>query len=78
MMTLTVEYYFTHPQDKLGMYASDPEDNSQEHGHEFAELVIVEEGMDYTLLMAARCTSSRAMYFTSSLAMSTIMMNWGR
>lgn len=29
MMTLTVEYYFTHPQDKLGMYASDPEDNSQ-------------------------------------------------
>lgn len=24
MMTLTVEYYFTHPQDKLGMYASDP------------------------------------------------------
>ena len=44
MMTLTVEYYFTHPQDKLGMYASDPEDNSQEHGHEFAELVIVEEG----------------------------------
>ncbi len=26
------------------MYASDPEDNSQEHGHEFAELVIVEEG----------------------------------
>ena len=57
MMTLTVEYYFTHPQDKLGMYASDPEDNSQEHGHEFAE---------------------RAMYFTSSLAMSTIMMNWGR
>ena len=33
MMTLTVEYYFTHPQDKLGMYASDPEDNSQEHGH---------------------------------------------
>lgn len=44
MMTLTVEYYFTHSQDKLGMYASDPEDNSQEHGHEFAELVIVEEG----------------------------------
>ncbi len=44
MMTLTVEYYFTHPQDKLGIYASDPEDNSQEHGHEFAELVIVEEG----------------------------------
>lgn len=36
MMTLTVEYYFTHSQDKLGMYASDPEDNSQEHGHEFA------------------------------------------
>ncbi|MFW8177483.1 AraC family transcriptional regulator, partial [Klebsiella pneumoniae] len=28
MMTLTVEDYFTHPQDKLGMYASDPEDNS--------------------------------------------------
>ena len=25
MMTLTVEYYFTHPQDKLGIYASDPE-----------------------------------------------------
>ncbi|WP_458006501.1 hypothetical protein, partial [Escherichia coli] len=23
MMTLTVEYYFTHSQDKLGMYASD-------------------------------------------------------
>ena len=23
-MMLTVEYYFTHPQDKLGMYASDP------------------------------------------------------
>ncbi|QYO83358.1 AraC family ligand binding domain-containing protein, partial [Klebsiella quasipneumoniae] len=41
---LTVEYYFTHPQDKLGMYASDPEDNSHEHSHEFAELVIVEEG----------------------------------
>ncbi|MCH9420271.1 helix-turn-helix domain-containing protein [Klebsiella quasipneumoniae] len=44
MMMLTVEYYFTHPQDKLGMYASDPEDNSHEHSHEFAELVIVEEG----------------------------------
>ena len=43
-MMLTVEYYFTHPQDKLGMYASDPEDNSHEHSHEFAELVIVEEG----------------------------------
>ena len=28
MMTLTVEYYFTHS-DKLGMYASDPEDNSR-------------------------------------------------
>lgn len=27
-MTLTVEYYFTHSRDKLGMYASDPEDNS--------------------------------------------------
>ena len=40
MMTLTVEYYFTHPQDKLGMYASDPEDNSQEHGHEFTELIL--------------------------------------
>lgn len=44
MSTLTVDYYFAHPQDKLGMYASDPEDNSHEHGHEFAELVIVEEG----------------------------------
>ncbi len=29
MMTLTVEYYFTHSRDKLGMYASDPEDNSR-------------------------------------------------
>ena len=44
MMTLTVEYYFAHPQDKLAMYASDPEDNSHEHSHEFAELVIVEHG----------------------------------
>lgn len=44
MMTLTVEYYFVHPQDKLAMYASDPEDNSHEHSHEFAELVIVEHG----------------------------------
>lgn len=44
MSTLTVDYYFVHPQDKLGMYASDPEDNSHEHSHEFAELVIVEEG----------------------------------
>ena len=32
-MMLTVEYYFTHPQDKR-----------HEHSHEFAELVIVEEG----------------------------------
>ena len=30
MMTLTVEYYFTHPQDKLGMYASDPDNICQE------------------------------------------------
>ncbi|MDP1265315.1 AraC family transcriptional regulator, partial [Klebsiella pneumoniae] len=44
MMTRTVEDYFTHPQDKLGMYASDPDDTSQEHGHDFAELVNVEEG----------------------------------
>lgn len=43
-MILTVEYYFADPQDKLGMYASDPEDNSHEHSHEFAELVIVDEG----------------------------------
>lgn len=78
MMTLTVEYYFTHPQDKLGMYASDPEDNSQEHGHEFAELVIVEEGHGFTLLMVARCISNRETYFTSSLAMCIIMMSWGR
>ena len=48
------------------MYASDPEDNSREHGHEFAELVIVEEGMGYTLLMVARCISNRETYFTSS------------
>lgn len=66
------------PRDKLGMYASDPEDNSQEHGHEFAELVIVEEGMGYTLLMVARCISNRETYFTSSLAMCIIMMSWGR
>lgn len=46
-MILTVEYYFADPQDKLGMYASDPEDNSHEHSHEFAELVIVDEGTYY-------------------------------
>ncbi|VFT74573.1 HTH-type transcriptional activator RhaS [Klebsiella aerogenes] len=47
MMTLTLSI-ISPSQDKLGMYASDPEDNSQSM-HEFAELVIVEEGMDYTL-----------------------------
>jgi AraC family L-rhamnose operon regulatory protein RhaS len=77
MMTLTVEYYFTHPQDKLGMYASDPEDNSQEHGHEFAELVIVEEGHGLHVING-RPLYIQQTYFTSSLAMSIIMMSWGR
>ena len=76
-MMLTVEYYFTHPQDKLGMYASDPEDNSQEHGHEFAELVIVEDTV-YTLLMAGHYIFSRATFFTFSREMFTIMMSWER
>lgn len=78
MMMLTVEYYFTHPQDKLGMYASDPEDNSHEHSHEFAELVIVEEGTVYTLLMAGHYIFNRATFFTFSLATFIIMMSWGR
>lgn len=43
-MILIVEYYFIYFQDKFGMYVSDLEDNSQEYGYEFVELVIVEEG----------------------------------
>ncbi|STW39494.1 HTH-type transcriptional activator RhaS [Klebsiella pneumoniae] len=74
MMTLTVEYYFTHPQDKLGMYASDPEDNSQEHGHEFAELVIVEEGHGLHVINGRPLYIQQGTYFTSSLAMCIIMM----
>ncbi len=61
------------------MYASDPEDNSQEHGHEFAELVIVEEGHGLHVINGRpRCISNREAYFTSSLAMCIIMMSWGR
>ncbi len=78
MMTLTVEYYFTHPQDKLGMYASDPEDNSQEHGHEFAELVIVEEGHGLHVINGRPLYIQQGDVFTSSLAMCIIMMSWGR
>lgn len=44
MKTLTTEYYFPSINDKLAMYASDPEDNNCEHSHEFDELVIVEQG----------------------------------
>lgn len=44
MMTLTTEYYFDNIDDKLALYASDPEDNSCEHSHEFDELVIVDQG----------------------------------
>ena len=44
MHTLTVEYYFASSENKLAIYASDPEDNNHEHSHEFAELVIVEQG----------------------------------
>lgn len=44
MKTLTTEYYFASINDKLAMYASDPEDNNCEHSHEFDELVIVEDG----------------------------------
>ncbi|HDS7135444.1 helix-turn-helix domain-containing protein [Klebsiella sp. CN_Kp104] len=44
MMTLTVDSYFSNPLAKLAIYASDPEDNNREHDHEFAELVIVEQG----------------------------------
>ncbi|EMY7924537.1 MULTISPECIES: helix-turn-helix domain-containing protein [Klebsiella] len=44
MMTLTIDSYFSNPLAKLAIYASDPEDNNREHGHEFAELVIVEQG----------------------------------
>ena len=49
MMTLTVEYYFTHPRISS---ACTPVTLKiiAEHGREFAELVIVEEGMGYTLV----------------------------
>ncbi len=78
-MMLTVEYYFTHPQDKLGMYASDPEDNSHEHSHEFAELVIVEEGHGLHVINGTyHYIYSRATFFTFSRAMFTIMMSWER
>jgi hypothetical protein len=74
-MILTVEYYFADPQDKLGMYASDPEDNSHEHSHEFAELVIVDEGTAYILLTAGHYIFSRATFFMFSLGMYIIMMS---
>lgn len=78
MMMLTVEYYFTHPQDKLGMYASDPEDNSHEHSHEFAELVIVEEGHGLHVINGRPLYIQQGDVFTFSLATFIIMMSWGR
>lgn len=77
-MMLTVEYYFTHPQDKLGMYASDPEDNSHEHSHEFAELVIVEEGHGLHVINGRPLYIQQGDVFTFSRAMFTIMMSWER
>ncbi len=61
------------------MYASDPEDNSQEHGHEFAELVIVEEGHGLHVINGRPLVyPTGRRIFTSSLAMCIIMMSWGR
>lgn len=77
-MMLTVEYYFTHPQDKLGMYASDPEDNSHEHSHEFAELVIVEEGHGLHVINGRPLYIQQGDVFTFSREMFTIMMSWER
>lgn len=75
MMTLTVEYYFAHPQDKLAMYASDPEDNSHEHSHEFAELVIVEHGHGLHVINGRPLYIQQGDVFMCSRATCIIMMS---
>lgn len=60
------------------MYASDPEDNSREHGHEFAELVIVEEGHGLHVINGRPLYIQQGDVFYVSTAMCIIMMSWGR
>ena len=54
-----------------------PEDNSHEHSHEFAELVIVEQGHGLHVINGRHYIFNRGR-FTFSRAMYIIMMSWER